>query len=184
MGSIFENIWLLLTVAGIALVAVSIIRQARPEWGHWPLLVPLAIVGLAFGLDSLIQTDKEAIGDLFTTCRKAVINHNTEALMKCISPNYSDRSHPSKAVLESAVRRELDRIAIEKVKTQSHLLTVSDKSAVSELNVVVHLDKNSSYGQTASLVFVGLELRYEKIGDTWYIYNVNIVSVNNQPWNW
>ena len=184
MGSIFENIWLLLTVAGVALVVVAVIRQAKPEWGHWLLPIPLVIVGLAFGLDAMIQTDTEAINELFSTCKKAVINNNPQALMACISPDYSDRSHPTKTDLETAVRRELSRISIEKVKLQSSVLTITGNTAQSKLDVVVHFNQNSSYDQLGSLVFVGLELHYEKIGEKWFINNVNIVSVNNQSWNW
>jgi hypothetical protein len=182
--SIFENIWLLLTVAGIMLVVVAVVRQAKPEWGHWLLLIPLAIVGLAFGLDAMIQTDTEAINELFSTCKKAVINNNPQALMACISPNYSDHSRRSKADLEAAVRRELNRMSIKKVKIQSSVLTITGKTAQSELDVVVHFDQNNSYDQLGTLVFLGLELQYEKIGKKWFISNIAVVSVNDQPWDW
>jgi hypothetical protein len=179
MGIVFENIWVLLTVAGLALLVVSVIRQAKPEWGYWLLLIPLAIVGLAFGLDAMIQTDAEAIGEIFTTCKKAAVNNDVETLMSFVSPDYTDGSNRTKASLKNEVSRQLNRLVIEKVKTQAHKLTIDSNTAHSELKVVVHLD--SSQSEVGSLVFVGLELDYEKIGDKWYIRSADVVSVNNQP---
>jgi hypothetical protein len=57
MWNVFENSWTLLTLAGISLVAASIYRQIRPEHGYWPLLLPLLLAALGFGLDAAVQTD-------------------------------------------------------------------------------------------------------------------------------
>lgn len=184
MSIVFENVWVLLTVAGVALVVVYGIRQAKPEWGYWPLLIPLGLVALAFGLDAVIQTDTEAINAIISTSKRAVVNGDVKTLMAFVSPDYSDRSHRSKAALENEVKQVLNAASIKKVKIQSHLLTINAGTAHSELNVVVHLGEGNLYTEMGSLVFVGVELSYEKLGKKWFISSGEVVSVNNQPWHW
>ncbi len=184
MSVIFENIWALLTVAGVALVVVSVVRQAKPEWGPWPLLVPLAIVGLAFGLDAAVRTDKEAINDLIADCKKAAITADIDSFMKYISPTYFDRSHPDRTALENEASRYFNRASIKKIKTQSHLLTISDTTAQSQFKFVVHFNQDSQYAAMGSLIFVGIKLSYEKLGENWFISSAEVTSVNDQPWNW
>jgi hypothetical protein len=184
MSIVFENVWVLLTVAGVALVIVYGIRQAKPEWGYWPLLIPLAIVGAAFGLDAMVQTNTEAINEIISSSKQAAINGDVKTLMAFVSPDYSDSSHRSKSALENEVEGVLNGLSIKKVKTQSHLLTLNENTARSELNVVVHLGEGNRYAEMGSLMFIGVELDYEKLGEKWYISSADIVSVNDQPWNW
>ncbi|MBL7216030.1 MAG: hypothetical protein ISS71_10165 [Phycisphaerae bacterium] len=184
MGNVFENVWLLLTVAGIALVVVSVIRQAKPEWRYWPLLVPLGIVGLAFALDAMVKTDTEALRQIITTSKQAVMNNDVQMLMAFVSPNYADRSRLNKAALEKEAKQVLRTASIKKIKTQSHRLTINALTAQSQLNIVVHFNDDSRYATMGTLVFVGMELNYEKLGKNWFIRSVEVISINNQPWNW
>lgn len=184
MGNVFENVWLLLTVAGAALVVVSIIRQAKPQWGYWPLLVPLAIAALAFGLDAAVKTDTEAINEIIAGSKQAVINNNVKTLMTFFSPDYADVKHRSKTAFEQDVRQVLNNAAVTKIKTQSHLLTINGNSAASQLSVVVHFDNNSRYAVMGTLMFVSVNLDYEKVGGKWFISSAEVVSVNNEPYKW
>lgn len=183
MAVFFENIWVLLTVAGVALVVVSVIRQAKPEWGYWPLLIPLALAGLAFGLDAAVTTDTEALNHIIAVGKQAAVSGDVQLLMTVISPDYTGRSHRSKAALQKEAERVFERASIEKIKTQSHLLTQKGNTAHSKLNIVVHMDSDNRYTEAGSLVFVGVDIDYEKRGEKWYIRSVEVVSVNNQPWN-
>ena len=184
MGIVFENVWLMLTIAGVAMVIVSVIRQDKPEWGHWPLLVPLVIVGLAFGLDALVKTDTEAVNEIISTCKQAAVNGDAKTFMTFISPHYSDRSHRDKSELRATAQHVLGKASIKKIKTQSHVLTMDSGTAESQLSVVVHLNNDSQYAAAGSLVFVGMELSYEKIEKKWFINRAEIISVNNHPMNW
>ena len=96
MANVFENVWLMLTVAGVALIIISVIRQDRPEWGYWPLLVPVAIVGLAFALDAVVKTDTESVNEIISTCKQAAVDGNAKDFMTVVSPNYTDASHRDK----------------------------------------------------------------------------------------
>ena len=184
MAIMFENVWLLLTAAGVALVIVSIIRQVKPEWGYWPLLAPIAIAGLAFALDAAVKTDTEAINEIIAVSKQAAVNNDVKAIMAFISPNYTDKSHRSKDALEKEIQQTLNSASIKKIKTQSHLLTVNADTAQSQLNVVVHFNNDSRYKAAGSLAFVGTKINYEKNGKNWLINSTEVVSVNNQPWNW
>ena len=184
MANVFENVWLMLTVAGVALIIISVIRQDRPEWGYWPLLVPVAIVGLAFALDAAVKTDTESVNEIISTCKQAAVDGNTKAFMTVVSPNYTDASHHDRAGLEATARRVLGKASIKKIKTQSHLLTMGSGVAESRLSVVVHLSSDSQYAAAGSLVFVSMKLDYEKIEKKWMINRTEIVSINNHPMNW
>jgi hypothetical protein len=184
MSNIFENVWLLLTVAGVALVIVSIIRQAKPEWGYWPLLAPLAIAALAFGLDAMIKTDTEAINEIIARSKQAAVSGSVQMLMTSISPRYSDRAHRNRETFEEQAGQVLRNASVKKIKTQSHLLTLNDNTAKSQLNLVVHFHNDSRYAAMGTLMFVSLNLDYEKIGKDWFIRSAEVVSVNNQPYNW
>ena len=184
MGTVFENVWLLLTVAGVALVAVSIARQVKPEWGYWPLGVPLAIAGLAFALDAAVTTDTEAITKIIATSKQAAVRGDVDALMAIVSPAYTDTAHHDKADLRKTAERVLASASIKKIKTQSHLLTLQAQTAQSQLNLVVHFNNDSRYAAAGSLLFAGVKLSYEKRGENWYISAVEDVTINNQRWNW
>lgn len=184
MWNIFENAWLLLTLAGIALVITSIVRQEKPEWGLKPLLIPLMLGALAFGLDYWVTTDYEAINGIVPACRKAAVAADTNGIMKHISPNYSDSRHRNRQSLRSAIERIIPRASIKKVRFQSHVITIEGNAAQSEFLAAVHLNPDSGYAAAGSLVFVEMRFEYEKITTTWYISSMEVTEVNYQPMNW
>ena len=184
MWNVFENCWLLLTLAGVALITATLVRQEKPEWGYKPLLVPLLLIIPAFGLDYAFTTDYEAISAIVPTGKRAAIKADVNALMALAGGNYSDRVHENKAALQVALQGILPHASIKKMRTQSHLITINKNEAQSELNMVVHLNNDSRYAAAGSLVFVGMKFGYEKIGKKWAIRRMELTSVNNQPMNW
>lgn len=183
MWNIFENVWLLLTAAGISFVIASVVRQEKPEWGFRPLLVPLLLAAAAFGIDRFFVTDYEAVSAIVPACKKAAAAQNVQGFAPHISPNYRDSFHRSKADLIRAAESVIHRAAVEKIRTQSHVITIDGNTASSELAIAVHLDPNNQYG-AGSLVFVEMEFEYEKVGEEWLIRRMEIKSVNYQPMDW
>ncbi|MCE5186034.1 MAG: hypothetical protein LLF76_07920 [Planctomycetaceae bacterium] len=184
MWNIFENSWLLLTIGGFALVGASIYRQIKPEHGRWPLLVPLFIILLGFGLDAAVSTDYESIERIIRSCRRAAIGGDAAGILACVSPNYSDSIHGSKDELAASAEALLRQASVEKVRTQSHVITIDGKRAASKFEAAVHLGAQNKYTAGVTMVFVGLEFNYEKIGKNWFIQRVEVKSVNFQPMDW
>jgi hypothetical protein len=182
--NVFENGWLLLTLAGIALVVASVVRQEKPEWGYTPLLVPLLLAALAFGLDYAFTTDYEAVSAIVPACRKAAVNADVDTMMNFIGPDYADSTHRNKAALRAAAERILPGASINRVRTQSHLITIEENRAESVFLGAVHLNKNSEYAAMGSLVMVELNFEYEKIAKKWYIRRIEVIAINYQPMKW
>lgn len=184
MWNIFENCWLLLTLAGISLVVASIIRQEKPEWGYKPLLVPLLLAALAFGMDYAFITDFEAVSAIVPACRQAAIDENSDRIMELISPNYRDRYHNDRMALRNRVAHTITGASIKKIRTQSHIVTVEGAKAQSELIAAVHMNSDSRYAAYGTFFMVEMNFDYEKAGSQWYILQMDVKTVNYQPMNW
>jgi hypothetical protein len=184
MWNVFENSWLLLTLAGLALVAASIYRQAKPEHGYWPLLIPVVLAGIGFGLDYAVTTDYEAIQQMISECKNVAVANGVSVIGGHISPNYRDSAGRNKAQIEDAMKLILNAASVEKVRVMSHNITINGRSAKSEFEAAVHLGQTNTYTSGVSFMYVGLEFGFEKIGDKWFIQRAEVRSVNNQPMNW
>jgi hypothetical protein len=184
MWNIFENSWLLLTLAGISWVVASVIRQNKPEWGFKPLVVPLLLAGLAFGFDYTFTTDYEAVSAIVPACKRAAIDANPDGILEFISPNYTDRNHKSKDAFSRRVKHTITGSSIKKIRTQSHIITLEGNQAKSELGIAVHLNNDSQYATYGTFFLVEIKFDYEKIAARWYIRRMDLTSVNKQPMNW
>lgn len=184
MWNIFENCWLMLTLAGIALIAASLVRQEKPEWGLKPLLAPLLLAALAFGLDYFVTTDYEAVSAIVPACKKAAVAADTDAIIEYISPDYADKAHRSRAAIINRIERVIPQASIKKIRLQNQLVTINGDQAESEFLAAVHLNPNSQYSMAGSLVFVEMKFEYKKNGQTWQIQRMDVTAVNYQPMDW
>ena len=184
MWNVFENCWLLLTLAGITLVAASLVRQEKPEWGYKPLLVPVLLIMLAFGLDYAFTTDYEAVSAIVPACKRAAVETDANGIMELVSGDYMDKAHRNKAALRKAIESILPRASINKVRTQSHVIFIEGDKAQSELKVVVHLNNDNQYTGAGGLFFVEMKFEYEKAQKKWAIRRMDVTSINNQPMGW
>ena len=184
MWNVFENCWLLLTLAGIAFVVASVVRQEKPEWGYKPLIVPLLLAGLAFGLDYAFTTDYESVKKILPACKQAAASQDANAIIKFISPNYKDRFHRDYNAISSRIKHTLPKASINRVRTQSHVITMDGDNAESQFTVGVHLNKDSGYPGAGSMMMVKMKFEYEKIAESWYIRRMDLEEVNYQSMNW
>lgn len=185
MTNVFENPWLLATLAALSLVPAAILRQAKPEWGYRPLLIPLLLACLGVGLDYAVQTDNEQIHAIIRTCRNAAVEGNAWAMGDCISPDYDDGYHRGKTEFLTVAEQRLRGASLKKINFQEIRLTLEETSAVAEMDTVVHLNADSQYAAFGSVLFVSLRLDFVKQSpDRWFILKTSVTSVNNQPINW
>ena len=171
-----------ISLAGIALIVVSVLREAKPEWGRKPLLIPIALAALAFGLDYAVQTDYESIQKIIAGSKSAAVKGDFKTIAGFLSPNYADSDHRDKASMVTFINRAVAWSSIKKVRTQAH--TISDDLSSSELKVVVHLNNNQNNPISGGMFFVTLRFEFEKIGKDMYIKRADLVSVNNSPMGW
>ena len=184
MWNVLENCWLLLTLAGIGFVVASIVRQEKPEWGYKPLLVPLLLAALAFGLDYAFTTDYEAVSGIVPACKRAAVEGNPDRIMVFISPNYTDRNHRDRASFKRRVQSTIAGSSIKKIRAQSNTVSIEGNQARSELGIAVHLNNDSQYAVYGTFYLVEIKFEYEKIAENWYIRRMDLTSVNNQSMNW
>lgn len=185
MTNVFENPWLMLTLAAISIIPVYFVRQAKPEWGYRPLLIPILLAALGFGLDYAVQTDSEKIHAIIRTCRQAAVTGDIAPIEEVLCDNYDDGFHRGREDFLNSARRAISQAAVSRVRFQTMELTLEGQRAVMELDAVVHLDPQSQYAAYGSLVFVSLRVEFAKLPtDQWCIRGVGITSVNNQRVNW
>ena len=184
MWNVFENCWLMLTLAGIAFVAASIVRQEKPEWGYKPLLIPVLLAALAFGLDYAFTTDYEAVSGIVPACKRAAVEGDAGRIMGFISPNYSDRNHRNRDAFRQRVQNTITGSSIKKIITKSHPVEIDGDQAQSKLGIAVILNNDSQYAAYGTYYPVEMKFEYEKIAKKWYIRSMDLTSVNNQSMNW
>lgn len=185
MTNVFENPWLLLTLAAIAVVPAAIVRQAKPEWGYLPLLIPLLPAALGLGLDYAVLTDNEQIHALIRNARRAAVEKHIGHLSESVCDAYDDGFHRSKAEFLSSAERIIKRASVKKVRFQRIDLALEASRAAAEMDTVVHLNPDSQYAAFGSVVFVSLRLEFAKqASGRWCLLRSGVTTVNNQPINW
>lgn len=185
MADVFENPWLLLTLAAVAIIPAALVRQAKPRWGYWPLLAPLLLAVAGIGLDRAVQTDSEQIHAMIRTCRRAVIEENVPRLTQAVCESYNDGHHGNKEQLIAAAQDVLKGASVKKVRFQNITLNIDTVKATVEMDTAVHLNPNSRYASFGSLMFVSLRLELgKKNTGLWCIQKAGVTSINNQPMNW
>jgi hypothetical protein len=108
MWDVFEQPWTLLAAAVLVLFGVFTFRSVWPEKQRaWQWLLPLAVAGLAFGLDALVATDLEKIHGTINAARRAIVAENAVGVAACIAPEYNDGWHKSRADLVKHCREQL-----------------------------------------------------------------------------
>ena len=184
--NIFQTPIPLIIVAVVVLVAVTIFRRALPErrkW--WQLLLPAIVLLAAFGADFFSQTDHEKIELLITTCQEAAVAGDIEQIEKMISPDYRDSSHHSREQIIGFCHGFLSRLMAEDIKERYSIIEISGARATAEMEVVVHLQPESTYAIAGNIISVKLTLYFTKTaGKKWLVNSSAIHEVNKQPWGW
>jgi hypothetical protein len=187
MFNIFEQPWLLLIAAVIALIAVFAVRTFMPPKRRlWLWLIPLALVLAAFAFDLLVSTDHEQIKHVISAAVQAVEEENPDVIDRLISESYSDSIHPTKRDLMFYCKRKFSEPLVEKNILGIPEIELQQPHAGAIFTVRVLFDQNSYIYQNFGriiLVKVGIELQKEP-DNTWRITKIEPLEIDMRPVNW
>jgi hypothetical protein len=182
----FESPWILIIVAVALFCIISIIRNVKPEWKRWwQMLIPLIIFAAAFGVDYLVQTDREQIKSKIITARDAVVAQQPQVIINMIDDKYEGQHRYDRRIIESKSREYFGRPFAERIRINRNDITVNGNEATSDINVTVHFDESSSAAQYFELAIIQAQIGFVKRGDDWMVKSVVIEKVNNkEPPRW
>jgi hypothetical protein len=189
MFNVFEQPWTLLGVSVLVLLGVMTFRSVWPErWKPRYWLLPLGMVGIAFGLDALVTTDLEKVHAATNASIRAVEREDTSGVMAWIAPNYSDSRHHSKADLARECREQLGTPTVAKIrKISDDVKMVSPTEARQTLILSIKLEEQSrvvkQHGFTGCIAKVQLTLTKQP-DKRWLISRVELQEANQIPVTW
>lgn len=186
MPNIFEQPWTLLITAFIALIILAIIRSFLPNKCQlWLFLIPVLISAAAFGLDYILETDREKIISVIEEGITAVEKERPGIIEGIISDKYHDSFHRDKERLMLHCKSVLSKPLVEKnIKTILSTEILPPEATVL-LMVRTIFDKRSFiYGNIKQLfIKARVELRKDATKN-WLIEKTEIIEINRHPANW
>ena len=185
MMNIFEQPWLLLIVAGVVFLVVAFFRDllpARRGWLFW--LLPVVIAILAFGIDYLVQTDKEKIEAVLAKARRAVEGEDIRALASLISNDYHDSIHPSKQALLNHFGERLSEPVIEEIVPAIVSLDIKPPDAKVVFTARVMFDPKGPVYEYRKMMLFKLQADLRREGGEWFFSRTEILTIDLQPAGW
>jgi hypothetical protein len=187
MWNVLEQPWTLLGVSILTLFAILTFRSVWAEKRRWwQLLVPLIIVGAAFGLDYVVATDLERVRATAKSLLVAAENENSAALAVLIAHDYRDSRHASKAALLRHWRQELDGPTIEVLKKKGDEVELSGSEATMTLSLFIRFEKESRIAKQYKQIFLArVRLNLTKQADgRWLVRKAELLEVDRFPMTW
>ena len=185
MTNIFEQPWLLLIVAGVVFLVVAFFRDLLPAkrgWLFW--LLPVVIAIAAFGIDYLVQTDKEKIEAVLAKACRAVEREDIRALSPLISNDYRDSVHPSKQALLNHFGERLSEPVIEKIVPAIVSLDIKPPEAKVVFTARVMFDPKGPVYEYQKMMVFKLEANFTKERGEWFFSRTEILTIDLQPAGW
>ena len=184
MYNIYETPWLLFSASIFVLIAVVTFRRISPDkCRFWQLIIPFALMASAFGIDYFVSTDYEKIELTIKQGVRSAVDADMDLLSPIISPDYSDNRYISKQDLLNSLGKLTTMANIRRIKIRQNFITLANAKASSEMRITVFMQPESEYAPANSLMFIELELEFEKRRDDWLIRSIRVVSLNDDPLN-
>ena len=184
MYDIYENPWLLFSVSIFVLVVVVMYRRMCPDkCRFWQLIIPFALMASAFGIDHFVRTDHEKIELVVKQGVRSAVDADMDMLKPIVSPNYSDNRYISKQDLLNSLGKLTTKANIIRIKIRQNFITIAGTEATSKMRITLFMQPESEYAPANSLMFIELELKFEKHRDNWLVRSMNVVSLNDDPLN-
>jgi hypothetical protein len=188
MWNVFEYPWLLAAISAGACLVIGALRSVCPgRVKPWTWLVPLLLLGIGFGLDYRVTTDREKVMMTLQQIVRSAEEQDVRAIDSLVSPEYSDSYHRSKARLMGHMRSRFSKPVLEQITTLSlHVNSIENDTAAGGLTATVVFDPQSSVAQVVGKTLIArveFELRREANGQ-WLVRAMELKEVNKQPVNW
>ena len=171
-------------LSGIALIVLAFLVLFTDVKSWQKALIPLAIIGLAFGIDLIIKTDKEQITAIIENCKTAAVNRTPAVIAEYLSNDYRDSFHSSKASIVMHCNSMLSQPLVSKVNIPFTEMVIEEDSAKVTIDAVVFLDKNSPYSSVEERLPMKVELNFKKNSDEWLISRVEILEIMKKDFSW
>ncbi len=188
MFDFFEQPYTLIGGAILVLFGVLTFRSVLPEKRHWwQWLLPLVLAGSAFGLDCLVETDREQIDAVIDAGIVAVGARDIGSLARIISPGYEDSMHGSKERLLHHCRQAISQNQVVKARKKGIRLTnLSESSATANVFIRMVFDKNSYFAENyKSSVQIRVDVTLDRrAGSGWLVRRVELRSIDRQSCTW
>ncbi len=188
MWNIFEQPWLFVAIGvGVGLL-IGAFRSVYPDKAKpWTWLVPLLLLGVGFGLDYRVTTDREEVIMTLQQIVRLAEEQDVRAIDPLVSPEYSDSYHRNKARLMEHMRSRFSKPVLDQITTLSlHVNSIEDGTAAAGLTATVVFDPQSAVAQVAGKTLIArveFELRRQTDGQ-WLLDAMELKEVNRQPTNW
>jgi hypothetical protein len=138
--NVFENMWILLGVAGFSWLVVMAVRvTSNADVSRWWLLIPVAIAASGVLLEMAVDTDMEKIDKAMDVMMSSAVAGEAEPMVRLIANDYTDRVHKTKDRLVDRIKRRLKPGVLSKINRINYLATVDGAEAKVEMSVLVFL---------------------------------------------
>ncbi len=188
MWNIFEQPWLFVAISvGVGLL-IGAFRSVCPDKvKRWTWLMPLLLLGVGFGLDYRVTTDREKVMMTLQQTVHLAEEQDVRAIDPLVSPEYSDSYHRSKARLLGHIQSRFSMPVLEDIKILSlHVSSIENDRASAGLTATVVFHPESSVAQVVGKTLIArveFELRRQADGQ-WLLDAMELKEVNRQPANW
>ncbi len=185
MFNFYEQPWTLLSLAIIGLLVMLMIRRILPDKRRWwQLALPLFIAALGFSLDYFVQTDQEKINAVLMKSAKAVETHNPGAIAPLITEDYKDSFHRTKRSLLLDCQTWFSEPLVYEAIIREVSIEITPPKATKVFTARVIIDKRSYVYEYRPLVFTKVKMDFKKQNSDWFITNIEILEIDNQPFKW
>ncbi len=188
MFDFFEQPYTLIGGAVLVLFGVLTFRSVLPEKRRWwQFLLPVALAGSAFGLDALVETDREQIDAVINVGIAAVGAKDIAGIERIVSPDYKDSVRGSKERLLYYCRQALTRNQVVQARKKGvRLQNMSESSATANLFVQMIFDKNSYFAENYKpSAQIRVDVKFEKRpGAGWLVRGIELRSIDGQAFSW
>ncbi len=188
MWNMYEQPWLLITVASGLFLIVGTLRSVNPDKiKSWAWAVPLLVFAAGFALDYGVKTDREKVVITVNSLLTSAQNQDVQAIAPLVAADYSDSYHRSKARLMGHLKSRFSKPVFEKIRKLSfYIESLENGKAPAALSAAVVFHPDSTVAQVVGKSLIArVEFDVSRQGNgQWRLSKMELTEVNKQPVNW